>query len=81
MMEGLLKTHERLMIDSVVPALIHVTAISFGEVYIHPLDDGNGRIHRYLIHDVMKQRKSEHKFIIPILCIYGCGSFRSTTSS
>lgn len=66
MMEGLLKTHERLMIDSTVPALIHATAISFGEVYIHPLDDGNGRIHRYLIHDVMKQREPEHKFIIPI---------------
>lgn len=66
MMHGLLKMHERLMIDSTVPALIHATAISFGEVYIHPLDDGNGRIHRYLIHDVMKQREPEHKFIIPI---------------
>ena len=66
MMHGLLKTHERLMIDSAVPALIHATAISFGEVYIHPLNDGNGRIHRYLIHDVMKQREPEHKFIIPI---------------
>ena len=66
MMQGLLKTHERLMIDSAVPALIHATVISFGEVYIHPLEDGNGRIHRYLIHDVMKQREPEHKFIIPI---------------
>lgn len=54
------------MTDSTVPALIHATLISFGEVYIHPLDDGNGRIHRYLIHDVMKQREPEHKFIIPI---------------
>jgi hypothetical protein len=66
MMQGLLRTHEKLMIDASVPALIHATAISFGEVYIHPLDDGNGRIHRYLIHDVMKQREPEHKFIIPI---------------
>lgn len=54
------------MTDSTVPALIHATLISFGEVYIHPLDDGNGRVHRYLIHDVMKQREPEHKFIIPI---------------
>lgn len=66
MMNGLLQTHERLMIDAKVPALVHATAISFGEVYIHPMDDGNGRIHRYLIHDVMKQREPEHKFIIPI---------------
>ena len=66
LMKGLLKTHERLMIDSNVPALMHAALISFAEVYIHPLDDGNGRIHRYLIHDVMKQREPEHKFIIPI---------------
>lgn len=66
MMDGLFKTHERLMLDNQMPALIHAAIISFGEVYIHPFDDGNGRIHRYLIHDVMKQREPEHKFIIPI---------------
>lgn len=33
---------------------------------IHPFDDGNGRIHRYLINDVLKQREPEHQFIIPI---------------
>jgi hypothetical protein len=33
---------------------------------IYLLEDGNGRIHRYLIHDVMKQREPEHKCIIPI---------------
>ncbi|WP_163836990.1 Fic family protein [Spartinivicinus ruber] len=66
MMQGLLDTHDKLMIDASVPPLMHATLISFGEVYIHPLIDGNGRTHRYLIHDVMKQRESEHKFIIPI---------------
>ena len=66
MMQGLLDTHDQLMIDANVPSLIHATLISFGEVYIHPLIDGNGRTHRYLIHDVMKQREPEHKFIIPI---------------
>lgn len=66
MMDGLMATHENLMLDQGMPSLIHATIISFGEVYIHPFEDGNGRIHRYLIHDVMKQRESEHKFIIPI---------------
>ncbi|ARU54458.1 filamentation induced by cAMP protein fic [Oleiphilus messinensis] len=66
MMKGLLDTHDKLMMDGQVPSLMHATAISFGEVYIHPMKDGNGRIHRYLIHDVMKQRDQEHKFIIPI---------------
>ncbi len=66
MMSGLLETHDKLMIDCSIPALMHAAVISFGEVYIHPMSDGNGRIHRYLIHDVMKHRESDHEFIIPI---------------
>lgn len=66
MMDGLLSTHEKLMLDAKVPALMHAAIISFGEVFIHPFEDGNGRIHRYLIHDVLKQREPDHKFIIPI---------------
>lgn len=66
MMAGLLATHENLMLDRSMPSLIHASIISFGEVYIHPLIDGNGRLHRYLIHDVMKQRETKHKFIIPV---------------
>lgn len=66
LMRGLLDTHERLMMDRTLPSLMHATLISFGLVYIHPFEDGNGRTHRYLIHDVMKQREPEHQFIIPI---------------
>jgi Fic family protein len=33
--------------------VLMAAAIAFGFVYIHPLMDGNGRIHRYLIHDVL----------------------------
>lgn len=28
---------------------------SFGFVYIHPLADGNGRVHRFLINDVLRR--------------------------
>ncbi|MDX3775150.1 Fic family protein [Chromatiaceae bacterium AAb-1] len=66
MMQGLFEAHENLMLDQAIPPLIHASIISFGEVYIHPFEDGNGRLHRYLIHDVMKQRESKHKFIIPV---------------
>jgi hypothetical protein len=39
-------------IDAVIAAAI----LAFGFVYIHPFEDGNGRIHRYLIHHVLAQR-------------------------
>jgi hypothetical protein len=42
--------HEQL--DAVIAAAI----LAFGFVYIHPFEDGNGRIHRYLIHHVLARR-------------------------
>mgnify|MGYP005849354643 CR=1 FL=1 len=36
--------------------VIAAAKLAFGFVYIHPLDDGNGRIHRYLIHHVLAER-------------------------
>ncbi len=36
--------------------VIAATILAFGFVYIHPFEDGNGRIHRYLIHHVLAQR-------------------------
>lgn len=33
--------------------VVLATAIAFGFVFIHPFMDGNGRIHRYLIHEVL----------------------------
>ena len=39
----------KLAFDPVIAA----TSIAFGFVFIHPFMDGNGRIHRYLIHEVL----------------------------
>lgn len=39
-------------LDPVIAAAV----LAFGFVYIHPFDDGNGRIHRYLIHHVLAER-------------------------
>lgn len=52
MMGGLMTMANKLS-GTDVPAVIQATAVSFGFVYIHPFDDGNGRTHRYLIHDVL----------------------------
>lgn len=37
-------------------AVFAAAVLAFGFVYIHPFEDGNGRIHRYLIHHVLAQR-------------------------
>lgn len=34
-------------------AVIAAAAIAFGFVFIHPFEDGNGRIHRWLVHHVL----------------------------
>jgi hypothetical protein len=36
--------------------ILAATILAFGFVYIHPFEDGNGRIHRYLIHHVLAER-------------------------
>lgn len=36
-------------LDPVIAAAV----LAFGFVYVHPFEDGNGRIHRYLIHHVL----------------------------
>ena len=37
-------------------AVIAAAVLAFGFVYAHPFEDGNGRIHRYLIHHVLAER-------------------------
>ncbi len=39
-------------LDPVVAASV----LAFGFVYIHPFEDGNGRLHRYLVHHVLARR-------------------------
>lgn len=36
-----------------LPAIVRAAAVAFGFVFIHPFEDGNGRLHRFLIHDVL----------------------------
>lgn len=55
LMEDLLDTHEHMRFDGLDP-ILQAAAIAFGFVYIHPLEDGNGRLHRYLIHHVLAER-------------------------
>lgn len=63
---GLLNTNEKLL-NSNLDAVLAATMIAFGFVFIHPLEDGNGRIHRYLIHHVLAKKKfSQQGMIFPV---------------
>ena len=52
LMDGLLKTAQKMQKDTFHPVLT-ATNIAFGFVFIHPFVDGNGRLHRYLIHHLL----------------------------
>ena len=47
--------------------IIKATMASFGYIYVHPFEDGNGRIHRYLIHDILVRDKVvPNSTIVPV---------------
>ena len=56
LMAGLLEANDRMRQDKVDPVL-QAAATAFGFVYVHPLEDGNGRMHRCLIHHVLAERR------------------------
>jgi hypothetical protein len=53
---GLIEANDRMRADGLDPVL-QAAATAFGFVYVHPFQDGNGRVHRCLIHDVLAERK------------------------
>lgn len=55
LMEGLIAAHERMNTGG-VSAVIQAAAIAYGFVFLHPFEDGNGRIHRFLIHNILARR-------------------------
>lgn len=63
LMSGLIDAHDA-MKQGLVPAVIHAAAISYGFVFLHPFEDGNGRIHRFLIHNILSIRAAIPKGLI-----------------
>jgi hypothetical protein len=56
LVDGLLEANDR-MRDGGVDPVLTAAATAFGFVYVHPFQDGNGRMHRCLIHHVLAERK------------------------
>lgn len=66
LMDGLYLCNHHLRIHGVDP-VVQAAIIAFGFVYIHPLTDGNGRLHRCLIHSVLSDRNfSPRGMVFPV---------------
>ncbi|TVQ32007.1 MAG: Fic family protein [Wenzhouxiangella sp.] len=64
MMDGLSVSLER---SAGLPVLGRAAVVSFGFVFIHPFEDGNGRLHRFLIHDLLQRgRLVERDLVLPV---------------
>jgi hypothetical protein len=63
LLDGLVKTDSKLEQSGFHPVLT-AAMIAFGFVFIHPFVDGNGRIHRYLIHHILAKMKFTPQGII-----------------
>jgi len=56
LLSGMLEANDRMGTDG-LDAVLQAAATAFGFVYIHPFQDGNGRLHRCLVHHVLAERK------------------------
>lgn len=57
-------------------AVMRSAVVAFGFVYIHPLADGNGRVHRFLVNDVLRRDKVLlEPTILPISAVIGGSVF------
>lgn len=66
LLEGVLQTYE-LLLKNDIDAVIAAAVVAFGFVFIHPFEDGNGRIHRYLIHHMLARKNfSQYGIIFPV---------------
>ncbi len=66
LMAGWLLT-QKILTESRMDSILVAAKIAFGFVFIHPFVDGNGRLHRYIIHHILSQTGyTEQGIIFPI---------------
>jgi hypothetical protein len=63
LLQGLIKANA-IMSESGIDAIVQAAATAFGFVFIHPYEDGNGRLHRWLIHQVLAEREFSPKGLV-----------------
>ena len=67
MLQGLSECERRTRTRS---SITRAAVLSFGFVYIHPLSDGNGRVSRFLINDVLRRDgRIPSPFVVPVSAV------------
>ena len=80
LMCGLTASHQ-LMGSGGVSAVVQAAAVAYGFVFIHPFQDGNGRIHRFLIHNILSARDAVPKhlmFPVSVAMLSNLGNYRDS---
>ncbi len=66
LLEGVIE-YQRRAVGGNLDAVVVAAAAAFGFVYVHPFVDGNGRLHRWLIHHVLaKARYNPPGVVFPV---------------
>ena len=66
LLKGLMTTNTILQYET-YDAVLAAATIAFGFVFIHPFVDGNGRLHRYIIHHILaKKAFTQQGVIFPV---------------
>lgn len=69
LMDGWMRFVKRLQSSNIDP-ICAAAAMSFGFVFIHPFEDGNGRIHRFLIHhELARSGFAPPKLVFPVSAV------------
>jgi hypothetical protein len=69
LLEGIATYAERTAAGGMAP-VIAAAVVAFGFVYAHPFEDGNGRLHRWLIHHVLAAAQySPPQLVFPVSAV------------
>lgn len=77
LMDGLITSHQNIiaskkavkeeLAEKLLPSYVHAALVAYSFVFLHPFEDGNGRTHRFLIHNILSLSKLiPEGFIFPI---------------
>ncbi len=63
LLKGLINANSLLQ-DDTYDAVLAAATIAFGFVFMHPFVDGNGRLHRYIIHHILAKKEFTQQGVI-----------------